>query len=153
MKVRFVRSGQVRSEGQVRFGPRAAYHLRTPGIQCKYSIVYTIISVVILQHCCTQWPCWLRTRGGTSSFTKMRISQSPLRKFASVYMLVTLALCVKSWTILANSLDAWVGGTLFWTIIPMKRFSFEIRGSFNMFWNLMCCLYCILVRGNLVIFM
>ena len=49
----------------------------------------------ILRYCCTQFPCWRRTWGGASSFTKTRISQSGLCAFDFACTLVTLALCVR----------------------------------------------------------
>ena len=61
----------------------------------------------ILRHCCTHFPCWLRAWGGASSFTKMRISQSALCAFASACTLVSLALSVKCWRIVAGTVCGW----------------------------------------------
>ena len=61
------------------------------------------VPFIILRHCCTHWLCWLRTWGGASSLTKTLISQSALCTFASVFMLVTLALCVKCWRTLKET--------------------------------------------------
>ena len=69
-----------------------------------YNVVCKV-SFIILRHCCTHWPCWLRTLGGASSLTKTLISQSALCTFASAFTLVKLALCVKGRRTLKGTLD------------------------------------------------
>ena len=56
---------------------------------------FSKVSFIILRHCRTHWPCWLRTWGGASSLTKTLISQSAMCTFDSAFTLVTLALSVK----------------------------------------------------------
>ena len=57
-----------------------------------------IIPFTIVQHCCMHWPCWLRTRGGTSSFTKMPISQSGLWAFPAALLHVHLSCWLCEWS-------------------------------------------------------
>ena len=72
------------------------------------ALLLSKVSFIILRHCCTHWPCWLRTLGGASSLTKTLISQSGLCTFASAFTLVTLALCVVRGTPTAGVLLHWV---------------------------------------------
>ena len=86
------------------------------------SLMYmTKVSFIILRHCCTHCPCWLRTLGGASSLTKTLISQSALCAFASVLTLVTLALCVKCRRTLKGTLViSWINCGLINIINPFN---------------------------------
>ena len=80
----------------------------------KHNDIYYIkVSFIILRHCRTHWPWWLRAWGGESSLTKMLVSQSPLCVFASAFTLITLALCVKCQRTLKGTLLVWVHVSLF----------------------------------------
>ena len=58
-----------------------------------------IVPFIIAWHCCMHWPCWLRTWGGASSFTKTLISQSAQQAFPLACTPITLALSVMCRTI------------------------------------------------------
>ena len=80
------------------FEGAVSFRFRAPDSSPIYilnSLSWRKVSFMILRHCCTHWPCWLRTWGGASSLTKTLISQSALYTFAFAFTLVMQTLCVK----------------------------------------------------------